>query len=94
MKESKCIIWDLDNTIWDGVLLEDKNVTLKEDISEIIKEIDKRGILQSIASKNNHEDAIKKLRKISPAFKGDEIFSDRIEKVAEAILEGEFLRAN
>jgi FkbH-like protein len=62
MKEAKCIIWDLDNTIWDGVLLEDKNVTLKEDISEIIKELDKRGILQSIASKNNHEDAIGKLK--------------------------------
>ncbi|MCG2725527.1 MAG: histidine ammonia-lyase [Elusimicrobia bacterium] len=38
------------------------------------------------------EDAISKLRKISPAFKGDEIFSYRIERVAEAILNGYFLK--
>ena len=40
------------------------------------------------------EDAISKLRKISPAFKGDEVFSDRIERVAEAILNGYFLKAD
>ncbi len=40
------------------------------------------------------EDAIKKLRKISPAFKGDEVFSYRIERVAEAILDGYFLKIN
>ncbi|HLI69152.1 MAG TPA: hypothetical protein VKV19_05285 [Ktedonobacteraceae bacterium] len=25
----KCVVWDLDNTIWDGVLLEDREVTLR-----------------------------------------------------------------
>ena len=60
-KEVKCVVWDLDNTIWDGTLLESDNVYLKEDIVEIIKELDTRGILHSIASKNNFDDAIAKL---------------------------------
>jgi histidine ammonia-lyase len=37
------------------------------------------------------ETALAKLRKISPAFKGDEVFSGRIEAVAEAILGGYFV---
>lgn len=60
-KKIKCVVWDLDNTIWDGVLLEDKEVTLKENIFEAIKELDRRGILQSISSKNNEKDAMAKL---------------------------------
>lgn len=62
LKEIKCVIWDLDNTVWDGILLESDNVTLKPGIVEIIKTLDARGILHSIASKNNHDDAMAKLR--------------------------------
>jgi len=62
IKEIKCIVWDLDNTIWDGVLLESDQVNLKPGIKEILEQLDGRGILHSIASKNNHEDAVAKLR--------------------------------
>ena len=62
MKEIKCIVWDLDNTVWNGILLEDKNVTLKEGIDEIIKVLDSRGILHSISSKNDFETAAAKLK--------------------------------
>ncbi len=61
-KEVKCIVWDLDNTIWDGILLESNNVKLKQKIRDIIIELDARGILHSIASKNNYEDALIKLK--------------------------------
>jgi FkbH-like protein len=57
----KCVIWDLDNTIWEGVLLEDKKVLLKVDAVKTILELDRRGILQSISSKNNYNDAKMKL---------------------------------
>ncbi|SFS44357.1 HAD-IIIC family phosphatase [Marininema halotolerans] len=66
-KEIKCVVWDLDHTIWEGVLLESSHVTLKPGITEIIHELDRRGILQSIASKNNREDALKKLREFGLA---------------------------
>jgi len=58
----KCVVWDLDNTIWDGVLLEDENVILKSGIPDIIKKLDERGILQSIASKNEYNLAMNKLK--------------------------------
>jgi FkbH-like protein len=58
----KCVIWDLDNTIWDGVLLEDAAVTLKPRIDEVIRGLDGRGILHSIASRNDRNDAVKQLQ--------------------------------
>lgn len=61
-KQIKCVVWDLDGTIWHGILLESENVRLKPDIKQIIQMIDARGILHSIASKNNYADAMKKLR--------------------------------
>ena len=57
----KCVVWDLDNTIWDGILLEDKHVTLRDNVESSIKALDHRGILHSIASKNDHNTAIQKL---------------------------------
>jgi FkbH-like protein len=56
----KCVVWDLDNTLWDGILVEDggDNVVLKDGIVDVIKELDRRGILHSIASKNNFDEAM------------------------------------
>lgn len=57
----KCVIWDLDHTIWQGVLLEEQEVALLPGVVDVIKELDKRGILQSISSKNDMETAKSKL---------------------------------
>jgi FkbH-like protein len=64
-RKVKCVVWDLDNTLWDGVLVEGGPGTLrlKPGILPIIQDLDGRGILQSIASKNNHEEAMQVLRK-------------------------------
>ncbi|MCK4259504.1 MAG: HAD-IIIC family phosphatase [Halanaerobiales bacterium] len=90
-KKVKCLVWDLDNTLWDGVLLEDDNVELREGVTDIIKELDRRGILLSIASKNSHEDAWEKVKELQL----DEYFiypqinwnskSSSITKIAESI---------
>jgi FkbH-like protein len=63
----KCVVWDLDNTVWEGVLLEDHNVALRPGIVAIIQELDRRGILQSVASKNDHETAMAKLQELGIA---------------------------
>ncbi|OOG41452.1 HAD-IIIC family phosphatase [Rhodanobacter sp. C05] len=60
-KSVKVVVWDLDNTIWDGVLLEDEAVTLIPGVMNVIQELDRRGILQSISSKNDHATAMAKL---------------------------------
>jgi amino acid adenylation domain-containing protein/FkbH-like protein/non-ribosomal peptide synthase protein (TIGR01720 family) len=61
-KVIKCVVWDLDNTLWNGVLLEGDRVTLKNQVTEIIQTLDNRGILQCIASKNDYEKAISQLQ--------------------------------
>ncbi len=60
----KCLVWDLDNTLWRGTLLEDQEVTPHPDARALIRTLDDRGILQSIASKNDHALAEKKLRQL------------------------------
>ena len=57
----KCLVWDLDNTLWSGTLLEGDQVKLKPSCVDLIKLLDSRGILNSIASRNVAEDARKKL---------------------------------
>jgi len=53
----KCVVWDLDNTLWDGVLLEGDACELRPDAAQALELLDRRGILQSISSKNDSEAA-------------------------------------
>ncbi|MFC1628487.1 HAD-IIIC family phosphatase [Gemmatimonadota bacterium] len=62
----KCLIWDLDNTLWDGVCLEGE-VELKPKIAGIIEELDQRGILHSVASRGDEEVALSKLQEFKLA---------------------------
>ena len=60
----KCIVWDLDNTIWDGILIEmgyDK-LKLKPNIKEILTQLENKGVLHSVASKNSFELAMEALQ--------------------------------
>lgn len=64
-KKIKCVVWDLDNTLWSGTLIEDgeAKLVLNEEAVKLIKNLDERGILNSIASKNNAEEALAVLKK-------------------------------
>ncbi len=57
--KAKCVVWDLDNTLWSGTLVEDgpDAVQLNPLAAAAIVALDQRGILNSIASKNSREDA-------------------------------------
>ena len=59
----KVVAWDLDNTIWDGILIEDgtDKLVLKPGIVNIIKTLDERGILNTVVSKNNPDEALEYL---------------------------------
>ena len=63
----KCVVWDLDNTLWDGILLESDHVRLKSEIPDILKTLGARGIVHSIASKNDGEMAMRKLEEFGIA---------------------------
>ena len=61
----KCVVWDLDNTLWTGTLVEDglESLKLNDAAAEAVRALDRKGILQSIASKNDFQDALEALRK-------------------------------
>ena len=63
----KCLVWDLDHTLWDGILLEDSQVVLRPEVPAIIRTLDERGILHSIASRNDPTMAMDKLQQFGLA---------------------------
>jgi FkbH-like protein len=63
-KKIKLVAWDLDNTLWNGTLVENDAVEINEDAIKVIKELDRRGIINVILSKNNFEQAISKLKEL------------------------------
>lgn len=67
MTTVKCVVWDLDNTLWEGILLEDQDVKLRPAVVEVIRKLDERGILNSIASRNDHDAAMAKLGELGLA---------------------------
>jgi FkbH-like protein len=66
----KCIVWDLDNTLWNGTLIEGDELMLRPGIVDLLKHFDERGVLMSIASKNDAEPAVARLKQ----FGIDEFF--------------------
>ncbi|AEK43322.1 HAD-IIIC family phosphatase [Amycolatopsis mediterranei] len=63
----KCLVWDLDDTLWRGTLLEDPAVAVPEAIRAVVTELDRRGILQSVASRNEHDHAWARLEELGLA---------------------------
>ncbi len=59
------LAWDLDKTLWNGTLLEDGNdkLSLKPGIIPVIQELDRRGIVNSIVSKNDPENVLPILKR-------------------------------
>jgi len=59
----KCVAWDLDNTLWQGVIGDDgkEGVTVVSEAVDLIHKLDQRGIIQTIVSKNEHDTAWEKI---------------------------------
>lgn len=60
----KLVAWDLDNTLWDGVLLEGDRLVLRPDVLDVIRRLDEVGVLNSVVSKNDPEAATAVLREL------------------------------
>ncbi|WP_181771618.1 HAD-IIIC family phosphatase [Amycolatopsis pittospori] len=63
----KCLVWDLDNTLWQGTLLEGGPAEPADGVRELIAELDSRGILQSVSSKNDADLALARLTELGLA---------------------------
>ncbi len=62
---AKVLVWDLDETMWTGTLAEDgpAGVTPRPAAVAAIKALDARGVLQSVASKNDPVEGLEALRR-------------------------------
>lgn len=71
----KCVIWDLDNTIWTGILLEGGGNKLRAGARRIIQTLDQWGVLQSISSRNEPALALNQLsrHRLDKYFLGSQI---------------------
>jgi FkbH-like protein len=61
-KTIKLLVWDLDNTLWEGTLLEGDGLRIRDGLVATLKALDERGILHSVASRNDHDLAMAKLK--------------------------------
>ena len=59
----KLVIWDLDETLWKGTLSEE-GISIIEYNLELVEELSKRGIVNSICSKNDFNTAQSKLEEL------------------------------
>src|SRR5436305_9573748 len=59
----KLVIWDLDDTFWRGTLTEGGIQAVPENC-KIVRALSRRGIVNSICSKNDHEQAKAALKEI------------------------------
>jgi methoxymalonate biosynthesis protein len=63
----KCLVWDLDNTLWKGTIIEAPDTQLHSDALNVLATLDDRGILQAVASKNDHDLAWARLEELGIA---------------------------
>lgn len=61
VKTVKCVVWDLDDTVWEGTLLEGDDLRLRPGVEETMRLLDRRGILNSVASRNDETVALARL---------------------------------
>jgi FkbH-like protein len=61
----KCIVWDLDETLWRGTLLEGDKPILRPKINSVLQELENRGILNSIASRNEGGTTLSTLQQLN-----------------------------
>ena len=62
-KKIKLIIWDLDDTFWDGTLSEGEITPIKHNC-DLVKNLTLRGIVNTVCSKNDFNPAMDKLQEI------------------------------
>ncbi|HCC36023.1 MAG TPA: hypothetical protein DEQ02_10535 [Ruminococcaceae bacterium] len=67
-RKIKCVVWDLDETVWRGILSEGDDVKLRPKVPDIMRGLDERGILQSVCSKNDFDQAWSKLDEMGLSY--------------------------
>ncbi|MGC7102156.1 HAD-IIIC family phosphatase [Amycolatopsis lurida] len=64
MQPVKCLVWDLDDTLWQGVVLEGDRAEPFPEAVRTLRELDERGILHAAASRGDHDTAVAHLDRL------------------------------
>ncbi|GAA3440214.1 HAD-IIIC family phosphatase [Kutzneria kofuensis] len=67
MTTLKCVIWDLDDTLWRGTLAEGDDVVPDAAAIDLVDRLERAGVVQSVASRNDHDQAERRLAEIGLA---------------------------
>ncbi|WP_040788566.1 HAD-IIIC family phosphatase [Nocardia paucivorans] len=87
----KCLVWDLDDTVWPGVVLESDGGAPKPEVLRTLRALDERGILHAVASRGERSAAVEHLRRhgIEDMFSAVEVGwgpkSDALRRIAESL---------
>jgi len=60
----KCVFWDLDDTVWSGTLIDEKetgDLNVKPGIRTLLSKLSESGVLSVLVSKNDGDEVLKKL---------------------------------
>ena len=93
----KLVIWDLDDTLWRGTLADGDDVSLFADRARLIRDLNDRGVVNSICSKNDHASAEAQLRQLGlwDAFVFPHIaFTPKPEAIRQIIADMQLRAAN
>jgi FkbH-like protein len=63
----KCLVWDLDDTLWSGTVLEGDDVRPDDAALRTLHVLDQRGILHAVASRGDHATSAARLRRLGLA---------------------------
>lgn len=63
LKNTKLVIWDMDDTFWKGTISESEITPIEMNI-ELVKKLSDKGIMNSICSKNDFSVCEKELKKL------------------------------
>jgi len=96
----KCVFWDLDGTVWEGTLVDEKgpdDLSLKPGIRTLLSKLSDSGVLNVIISKNDRDEVLKTLDQKNLSRYFQNVIANWQPKsinIKQALIELNLLRAN
>lgn len=87
----KCLVWEVDNTLWDGVVCDSTSGPLRPDALRALRTLARRGVIHAVASRGEWDWTTDKLHRhgLHAAFSAVEVGWGRksaaIERIAERL---------
>ncbi|GAB2711691.1 hypothetical protein GCM10027089_39450 [Nocardia thraciensis] len=86
----KCLVWEVDNTLWDGVVCDSTSGALRPDAVRALRTLARRGVVHAVASRGEWAWTTEKLHRhgLDAAFAAVEVGWGRKSAAIRRIAEG------